>query len=324
MRSRIVPVCVALLLSPLAGCNWFHDNILSKNKSVASNDEKPTKEKLISYLNRNAEQLDSIQVNNLGIEAKMGLGVARSIALSGTMQAKKPRNFRLEGYLPGAKSDLVDLGSNEREFWFWVGADARASEAPYLYHCSHTDLPKAQLPLPIHPDWIMEALGMATVVPSPNIRLEFARDGKTMELIEPTRSPQNQPMYKVTVFNARNVTGTEPQVLARKLVDARGKTICIAEIKAMQLDPHSKILVPHKIDLVYPSDRKMDEIALSLVLDTIAVNQPVDPAMAQVWFNRPNKPGIVALDLGRQGGNSSLRAPGGPSLGSPIIRGLRR
>ena len=49
----------------------------------------------------------------------------------------------------------------------------------------------------------------------------------------PEQHPMGQAMYKVTVFNARTVGGTEPQILARKLVDTRGKLVCLAEIKEM-------------------------------------------------------------------------------------------
>lgn len=329
MRSRHALIAVAMLL-PLTGCNLLRGNIFgSKNKDVAINEEKPTKEKLVAYLNNEANRLNSLQVTNLGIEAKMGFGAVRSIGLGGYMCAKKPRNFRLEGHLSGMPTDIVDIGSNDREFWFWVGGAARDSESPYLYHCSHTDLPRAQLPLPIHPDWIMEALGMAPVSDGPGTRMEFRGDGRYIELIEATRSPAGQPMQKVTVFNARTVSGTQPQVVARKLVDARGKVICVAEIHEMQTDPHSDpnnpIKVPYKMSLIYPSERRMEQIQLNLVLDTIAVNKPMDEELARHWFTRPVKPGVIALDLGRQNPNSSLRlAPGSPTGGnSPIFRGAR-
>jgi hypothetical protein len=320
MRSRIALTCCGLALA-LAGCNWFNDNILHPNKKpVAYNDQRPTKEALVGYVNDQSAKVNSLQVNNLAIEASMGLGV-RSIALNGTLEAQKPRNFRLEGYIPGAKTDMVDLGSNDKEFWFWVGDGGRSKETPYLYHCSHTDLPRAQLPIPVHPDWIMEALGMSPVPPGANVRMEFAKDGRTIELVEPTRSPQGQPMYKITVFNARTVSGTEPQIVARKLVDTRGKLVCLAEIKEMQQDPHNpSIKVPRTIKLTYPAERELDKIQLTLVMDTVAVNTPVDPAMAGVWFTRPQKPGVQALDIAAQGRDASFRGQSSGPLGGGIFR----
>jgi hypothetical protein len=330
MRTRLALICCGLLL-PLAGCNWFHDNVLHPNskKPVTASDQRPTKDALVAYVNNESAKVNSLQVNNLAIEASMGYGVARSIALNGSLEAQKPRNFRLEGYIPAAKTDMVDLGSNDREFWFWVGDAGRSKDTPYLYHCSHTDLPKAQLPIPVHPDWIMEALGMSPVPVGANVKMEFAKDGRTIDLIEPTRSPQGQPMYKVTVFNARTVSGTEPQIVARKLVDTRGKLVCLAEIKEMQQDLHNpSIKVPRIVKLTYPAERELDKIQLTLVMENVAVNTPVDRAMADIWFTRPQKAGVQSLDLATQGRDASYRGqssapPSGGGAGLFRPRGTR-
>jgi hypothetical protein len=170
----------------------------------------------------------------------------------------------------------------------------------------------------------MEALGMATITPSPSFRVNMPRNGNTIELVEDTRSPQGQRMQKVTVFNSRTVAGTEPQVISRRLIDHQGKVICEAVVKEMQQDPHTKLVVPHRMDLIYPADRTMDKITLSLVLDTIAVNVPIDPSMA--WFTRPNKPGVQPFDLGRQvAASPSYRgAPGGVIPSGGTARGTWR
>jgi hypothetical protein len=309
----------AFLLFALSGCQWFRNNILHNGDKSTALQERPTKESLAAYLNRESARIQSIQVNNLAMEASLGMGL-RSVGLNGTLQAQKPRNFRLEGYIPGARSDMVDVGSNDREFWFWVGDGGRGGETPALYHCSHSDLPKAQLPLPIYPEWIMEALGMGSVEPQADLRVEFARDGKTFDLIEATRSPQGKPVYKVTTFNARTVSGPEPQIRSRKLLDANMKLICQADIEEMQQLPDG-IAVPRRVTLVYPGERRLDQITLKLVMDTVAVNMPIDPAMASIWFTRPQKPGVLALDLAKlQPANTTFRNP--PP--GPTIRGRSR
>lgn len=323
MRKTMIAPCVGLLLLS-TGCNWFKTNLLNKNSGQrppqTAAEERPTPERLISYLNKSASDVHTLQVSDLAIEAKRGFGAIQSINLTGTLQAEAPRSFRMEGKMPGARAEVVDLGSNDREFWFWISEN----KPPYLFYCSHSDLPKARLPLPIYPEWIMEALGMATITPSQNFRVNTPRNGNTIELIEDTRSPQGQRMQKVTVFNSRTVAGTEPQVLSRRLVDQQGKVICEAVIKEMQQDPHSKLVVPHRLDLVYPGDGRMDRITLSLVLDTIAVNVPIDPSMA--WFTRPNKPGVMPYDLGRQtaASNSYRGSPGGVVPSGGTIRGTWR
>jgi hypothetical protein len=320
MRSKLIPIGCLLFLLP-AGCNMFHSNFFNNNNKnnapSGSAEARPTAENLVNYINRESSKVQSLQVQNLAIEAKRGLGVVQSIELNGTMEAQGPSYFRLEGYLPGARTDMVDIGSNDREFWFWVGAGQ--GDQP-LYHCSYTDLPHASLPLPIQPDWILEALGMAPIPPNPAIRLEFPRNSNTMELIEPTRSPKGAPITKVTVFNRNTVRGTQPQIVARKLIDGRGKLICMAEIKEMQQDQRSGVNVPHRIELVYPGDRAMEKISMSLVLDTIVVNAPIDPS--QSFFVRPNKPGVYSVDLGRQSGPAMSST--GNGYNAPLTRGYGR
>src|SRR5262249_34013505 len=157
--------------------------------------EKPSAPQLISYLNKNAEKIHTLQVRDLDIDVsrKRGLGLA-SFGVDGALVCQQPRNFRLEAYTPGARSLEADIGSNTREFWFYV----KQNDPPYLYHCSHKDVERAQLPFPFHPDWIVEALGMA-VIPSPeNFEVRMDPRGNTIELVERTRSPQGQAVYKVT------------------------------------------------------------------------------------------------------------------------------
>ena len=321
MRSKIFPIFSLLFVLP-AGCNLFQNNLFNNKKAppTTASEDRPTADNLVNYVNREAAKVQTLQVNNLAMEAKRGLGVVQSIELRGSLQAEGATKFRLEGYLPGSRSDMVDIGSNDREFWFWVGGGQ--GDQP-LYHCSYTDLPRATLPLPIQPDWIMEALGMAQIQPNPGIRLEFPRNSNTMELIEATRSPKGQPMTKVTVFNRNTVRGTQPQIIARKLVDGRGKVVCMAEIKEMQQDPRSGVSVPHRMELVYPGDRAMEKITLNLVLDTIVVNAPLDPS--QPFFVLPNKPGIYSIDLGRQSGGPAVSINGpNNGFGAPLTRGSSR
>jgi len=72
MRCRIAVICCGLLLA-LSGCNWFHDNILSRDKKpVASHEQRPSKEALIAYVNRESEKLNSLQVNNLANQFLIG------------------------------------------------------------------------------------------------------------------------------------------------------------------------------------------------------------------------------------------------------------
>src|SRR5437660_701202 len=118
MRSTLACLSVAVLLTAVGGCNLFESMFNKKPKQQSEfPTEKPSPQELISYLNRNAAQIDSIQVQDLSLEIHRGL---ISPAINGRMVCQKSRNFRMEVTSPGSGSLEADVGSNDREFWFYV------------------------------------------------------------------------------------------------------------------------------------------------------------------------------------------------------------
>jgi hypothetical protein len=150
------------------------------------------------------------------------------------------------------------------------------------------------MPFPIQPDWVLEGLGMATITPNDNMRVKMnARDG-TIDLIEPSRSPQGQSVYKVTTFNGpHTVSGSQPQVVSRRLLDEKGREICAATIVQMQSDPRTGLLIPREVKFEYPSDR----ITMRLTLSKVTVNGNVDQSQAERLFTRPTLPNVRSVDL---------------------------
>lgn len=323
MRLRIALAGMAAL-TLVSGCQWFKDkftNTGSNNNGSFTSREKPRAQDLVDYLNADAQRIDSIVVQELDVDARRGL---ITFGLNGWLAAQKPNNFRMGAKLPASGGPAADIGSNEREFWFWMAK----SDPPHLFYCNHQEVQHAELPFPFHPTWVMEALGMATIPPGGDFRVDAKQRG-TIELIERTRSPQGQPVQKITVFNSQTVGGTQPQVVARRLVDERGKDIAIARITEMQRDPRSGVAVPRRIAFEYPAER----LTLTLTLDQALVNQPIDATTAQNWFTRPYLDGVQSIDLAnarRQNSAypaSALRPTSGgntPIGGLGLIRGPRK
>lgn len=319
MRTRIVFAGMIPLLL-LTGCQWFKDKFTNtgNHSNTYTSRQKPRPEELIAYLNQNAQAVDSIVVQQLDVDARRGV---IPVGLSGWMAAQKPRNFRMGAKLPGSGGPAADIGSNDREFWFWMSQ----AQPPHLYYCSHDEVQHAQLPFPFQPDWILEALGMATIPPGGDFRVEMKSRG-AIELIENTRSPQGQPVRKVTVFNSQTVDGSEPQVVARRLVDERGRDIAIARITEMQRDPRSGVTIPKRIAFEYPAER----LTLTLTLDQAMVNQPIDATTAQNWFTRPSLDGVRSHDLATSRRQNSAypagthRPASSTSGGIGLLRGLRK
>lgn len=271
----------ALLL--LTGCNgttkWggiFRNN---QPHAAAPDVPPPTAAALVEHLNRNSRQIQTIEVQDLDLDAKQGM---TPVGLRGKMVCSKPRYFRLGASVLG--NQAVDLGSNDHEFWFWISK----ADPPYLFHCNYADFARgtARMPFPFQPEWIMEALGMAEYGPPENYHLKVNRD--TLELVQHTTSPQGQPLVKVTVFR-RDRTG---QVTDHLLLDGQtNKAICSAHVSSVQ--QVGGVVIPRQITLSWLAEK----IELKMKLDDVAVNRQLDQQRMALLFTRPTLPGVQSYDL---------------------------
>jgi hypothetical protein len=301
---RHVPLALgfgSLLL--LAGCNQFHPmrNGPAPQQPVATRPtETPTAAALVAYLNDNARRMQSLDCADLDLDARQGL---QSVGLRGWLVCQKPRNFRMGAKVVG--NQAVDMGSNDREFWYWISK----AEPPYLFHCSYEDFARgqAQMPFPFQPEWIMEALGMAEYGAPENYKV--AATPTTIELIEETRTSQGTPVRKVTVFSRNPAQGNAPQVTAHILQDAGGKEICSAQISEVQQDRATGAIIPKRVRLVWP----VEKMELKMKLDNVTLNQALAEQQATRLFTRPQLSNVKSYDLARGLDNppSQVRRTGG-------------
>ncbi len=211
----------------------------------------------------------------------------QSFGLRGTMVTEKPRNFRL-----GAKTlgnPVVDLGSNDQEFWYWISK----ADPPYQVYCSYKDLNEGQvrrMPFPFQPQWVMESMGLGPYGPADKYQLEH--DADTIKLVEKTTSPQGTAVRKVIVFKRRPVQPPNPQVTDYLLLDdTSGKEICAAHIGEVHVDRATGALVPKRLELRWPAEK----IRLALRMDGTVINPPVSPLV----FTRQSMPNIQSFNLAR-------------------------
>src|SRR5260370_42498277 len=112
------------------------------------------------------------------------------------MICRKEREFRMIADAVGSR--VVDLGSNQQEFWYHISK----AEPPYLFYCSYKDLAQGvQMPFPFQPEWVMEAMGMGNYGSPEQYTLASPSQRGTWELVQQTVNSQGQPVRKVTVFN---------------------------------------------------------------------------------------------------------------------------
>ncbi len=297
MQANLRMIALGLLAVTLAGCestrwNWFKPNNDVAGKGAGSQSTAG----LVTYLNDNARRIKSIRVDDMSIDATMG---NQTIGLRGRIYAEGPRNFRMKVVSPFGK-DEVDIGSNRDEFWFW----AAKNPEPYQYYCSYDDLNQGRvkgMPIPIQPDWVMEAMGLGPYV-AEKYTLEPG-DNQTIRLVEKTRSPQGQPVRKVIVMNRREVKAPTPQVTAFLLIDeATGKEICSAHITATAVDRTTGAILPYKMELRMPAQKmrmalKLDGAAVNTnIAATAFVRQPIDGVEPfNLATGRPEPRGVLPV-----------------------------
>jgi hypothetical protein len=294
----------------LAGCTSSKWSIFKGNGARTDTGyvENPTREQLVYFLNDNAERVQSVQCGHLYIQAGMGGPLRPSMGLEGQMVCQKPRNFRMVAKLGVSGTQELDMGSNSDEFWYWI-----ARGDPYQFHCSYQamDEHKVQvMPLPIQPDWIIEAMGIARCSPVENYTVIPRKD--TVELVEKARSPQGKTIRKVTVFRRSRAASGSPQVVAHLLIDdATNQEICSATITQAQRvvtdDRRSEVILPKKVVFYLPQGK----IRLSMTLDEVTVNKAV--GRPDLLFTRRPLANIRAFDLAQGKADSSVQQVEGRS-----------
>jgi hypothetical protein len=255
MHSIRYTASVAVLLSAL-GCN-LAPHTRDLGGGIGKDPQPPaglTAEKLVEYLNNNAQRVQpgqALNCTNVTIDVAADAG---RVGISAMMQCQAPRNFLLSGVTLG--NPVVDIGSNDKEFWFW----SKQINPPYLYHCSYNDMARGvKVPFPFQPDMALSALGLAPYDPAKKYDLKIVNDKKGqpafIELTEQARSPENKPVQKVTVFNYHQAQLPNPQVVAHVLKDEHGKVICSASIRSAQQVGGNGPVIPRIVDFNWPEQK---------------------------------------------------------------------
>ena len=240
-------------------------------------------------MNENAHVLQSIKSTRLEIDAKEG---RRGHRTPRQLFCEKPRDFRLRANVVGQQA--VDIGSNNDEFWFWIGQGKDQDGVARVHYCSYQDMAagKARMPFPFQPDMIVAALGMGEY--DPNKEYSLKEDAKTVSLVEKTVSAQGQPVQRVTVFNRMHASPGKPQVLAHVLLDGKGAEICrasILEVQTVQIG-EAKVDVPQRVQLVW----RPQQIEMTMRLYDTQVNS-IDAPHAAKLFSRADLSGIPSANL---------------------------
>ena len=278
-----------LALGLVTGCAWL-DRIKDPKPPGPAGALKPKKaEEFVAYLNRQSGYVQSLRYDDVGLKATIPGQPWVPALRSGMMVAQKPKNFRMQsGFALGG--DQLDIGSNSQEFWMYV----KQPKPTYLF-CTHADFPKVQedLPVPFEPDWVMQALGMATYDPARAYDVEISEKNRAYYLRYEDTTPTGQKVVKVTEFAGESTEGAVPQV-RKHLILMHAKTgwqtLMSAEVhKVTVLDAgpdgatgqRAAVQVPTDVTLEWPQQK----VKLALTLGKAQLNTREEA----VLFSKPAK-----------------------------------
>jgi hypothetical protein len=269
---------LGLALVLLAGCSSWSGH---REPPPPWGNVRPGAEQIVAYLDGNARRIQSLRVEDLDVTVQYG---NQRFGASGMLAYQKPRNFRLIAY--AGLQDQADIGSNDREFWFWFRQDKNNA----LYRCSYEDLPQVRsLRIPVHPDWLAQALCVQEIGPANQYRIQ--ENGDYVYLTTQITSPQGQPLVKTLKVAIRGAQSG--RIVSMSLRTLQGAEVWSADITEYHHQLQGYV-VPRKIQLRCPSEK----LEVALKLDRVQVNV-LQPGNTGDMFVRPPKPGVQEIDLAR-------------------------
>jgi hypothetical protein len=223
---------------------------------------------LVTHLNKNSQTIQSVECSKIQINVTQN---GQPFGVDGMLAFQKNRNFRMVA--TSISGTEADLGSNDREFWFYM----KRNDPPDLFFCSYDDLPKSQIKLPIQPDWIAEALCVQDLNWN---EYQMRNVPKAVELYKTVTSPTGEKMTKTV---AVATTGTNAgNIVVHRLVRQNGQEIWRADITEYQDKREiGNFTVPRKVKISCPEQK----VSIEMKMDGCKVNKlNNDP---KVLFGRP-------------------------------------
>ncbi len=321
----------ALALIGLAGCHAGTNGSLASRSDAPLTRDNITVDRFIATHNRNAAAIRSLKAEP-GIEVTAA--GERPGRLSGQMAFERSRNFTL-ALSYGFNTKAANIGSNDREFWFWVTGDKKDNA---IYVCDYEHVKETQLAATYQPDWILEAMGLREITEREAATLDArAADPARGEVAgtmiltqrrEDSRSPQNM-LIKETVFDVesgriqkhRLYAGTQKKLLAE--ADVRQYTV--TTLAPTEANPEGfKVTIP----AVFKLDWKEEKFSMLVTMgNSVQVNPTFTAASRKLLFSEPaiknaNRVDLYQQTLAQAGNTPAASARQYQSMGQPRSGGI--
>lgn len=283
----------AALLSAFSGCRTAGVNDFARKDLLPKAETESAADLLVEH-NRNAGLVESI-------EARPQINVSNrrlSAAANGKLALERPRNFKLVLANP-LGTEMADIGSNDREFWFW----AKDSPDKAVFYCNYDESGDSPLAAGFQPDWIVEALGLRVIPDSEaaTIKVEPGSTPGTWRLSQRQKSSKGESVFKETVLSAATKRIIEHRVYAPDNKTLLTKAI-ILEYQAYPIafgseESPDKVYLPRKFQLSW----EQEKMSLEIYMKQVEINH-FDPSRRKAVFIEPERPGMARKNLAEMAG----------------------
>lgn len=255
---------------------------------------------LLAEHNRNARKVESLEARpSVTVNSRRVSG-----GLSGKMAFERDRNFKL--VLSGPVNDLADIGSNDREFWFWV----KDNQEPGVYFCNYDANGSSPLASSMQPDWIIEALGLR-VIPdeeAEQIQVNSGKEPGTLVLTHKARTAQGQKFVKETVLSQAThlireyrISSADKKTLLARAIIYQHQPL---NLPARDGQPPDTVQVPKVMRLEWIQEK----LVLDISLREVKVNPGFTDAKRALIFTEPEIKGVGRKNLAELSGLAKRRS----------------
>ena len=255
-------------------------------------------------VNANSERVRQLQTRGATLTLP-GTGIP---ALRADLALEPPYRFRMRAELLAFTGPEVDFGGNEELFWFWT----RSSQPPAVYYVRRDQFAVSATPnvMPVAPDWLAEAIGLARLDPAGIHEGPFPRGPGRLEVRSRIHTSAGE-MMKISLIDE-----TYGWLLEQHLYGPDGRVLASSQASQHRFYPEVGVSLPHHVELRMSSPQASQPLSFQLDVSSYLANQlQADPA--QLWA-MPRLAGYPLVDLADPlpGGLAEVRAGGCAATGA--------
>lgn len=303
-RSFVALICL-LIVSTLSGATCVPRPPAGPLPPTAFQTP-PTLEELAQTLNAHTGKVYQLQTQ----EARMSTD-GLPATLRADISLERPRKFRLRARAFGPPE--IDLGSNDEVLWFWANRDPENA----VYFANHQQsAPDSQSPLPLQPEWLVEAFGLVELSPQDIHQGPYAHGPDLVEVQTQLRGRSGQ-LLRSLIIDVR--TGL---VVQQQVADSTGRMLANLRATNHSFYADAGVSLPHRIEIELPPVG----VGIQIDVGQYLVNRIADDP-ATIW-NMPRFDGRRQIELSSLTRSPTpLSGPAGYDRGQraafrPSVRGM--